>query len=197
MWYDNTVQRQTTGAAVGSYFGTGAIGGAIVPVYVYGYAAPYFPYSPQPTKNLTLRVANGSLAGHYASARLNAGDVVQASATVANAWERFTFIPVPGRSGAYYIQSQATGQYLSARFNLPGSQRGTLYANVAKPGAWETFYEQHVGADQAFYVIDGSGAKWYVSTEMGSGGVLRARTAPAAFNQHVGSGSWELFYVGG
>lgn len=164
--------------------------------FIHFLSAGSTPAPPPSTKDLTLRVADASLAGHYASARINNGDVVQASVTAPGPWERFTFIPVPGKAGAYYLKSKATNQYVSARFNLSGSQRGTLYADVANPGRWETFYEQHVGADQAFYVYDNAGTKWYVATEMNNGGVLRARTTPAAFNQNVGHGSWELFYVG-
>jgi len=204
MWYDNTVAQQTTGAAVGSPFGTGTLGGQSVSVYVYGYASPYFPAAAQPAQQpaqpvgaLSLRVADGSLAGQYASVQQGGGDVVQAgSADAAQSAQRFTFTPVPGQSDAYYIQSQATGEYLSARFDLSGDQRGTLYANVATPGQWETFHEQHVGANQALYVDDGTGTKWYVSTEMNNGGVLRARTSADEFQRNVNSGSWELFYIG-
>lgn len=208
MWYDNSVVQQTTGSAVGAYFGTGSLDGThVVDVYVYGYAVPSFA-SPQAMVNgqpssqsssqgstidRSLQVADGGLAGEYVSAPADGGTPVQAGG---GSPESYTFTPVPGESGAYYIRPDGGGGYLSARFDLAGDQRGSLYADVSQPGLWETFHEQQVGGDVAFYVYDSAGAKWYVSTEMNRGGILRARTPQDQFDQNTGSGSWELFSLG-
>jgi hypothetical protein len=151
---------------------------------------PTTPTTPTPTTiaNVTLRTL---IAGRYLGAMNNGGSTVSATATVADAWERFSVVDLNGgslTSGDSIHVRTGGGQYLHAT----GGGGTTLDASATAPSAFTTF--KLVKRNGTGTIVAGnevalqtdSGA--YVSAQNGGGGSVDA-TGPAL-------DTWETFIIG-
>jgi hypothetical protein len=138
-----------------------------------------------PLVPVNLRTATGN----YMSADLGGGGEVTASRTVAGAWETFDLLDMNGgslRDGDPVALQTAHGLYLQA----DQGGNGPLAAVGFAPGAWETFTLGDV--DRPGGIVQSgdrvtlrSSAGYYISAELGGGGVMNVNRTSA--------GAWETF----